>query len=165
MAAYQNNVRGYLTYMARDGCPGCTQFSSRILPSLKQALPADVAFQTVVQPRYDSISTPLKGYEAMCADRPAVEFPMLAWSCQPPETAQSFEYLQASSMGKVSNITNWIDKQLASQCPGNYQPQYEEYNGQPSSLFYTQQQPQQQSSLFYRYGQQDGRQFFDKSSY
>ena len=149
--AAQQNVRGYLTYMARQGCGGCQTFSSRVLPALKEALPGDVALVVVTQPQYDSISTPLRGYETLSVDRPAIEFPMLAWSQEDPKYAQSFKYLQADKMGKVSNIIAWLDQNLSASTAQTQQVVQNLYAQQQApSLFYP---PQQQNtrSLFDSY--------------
>lgn len=99
----------YLTYIAREGCPGCTKFSSLILPSLLQSLPSNVSIVYVVQPQTSSMTTPLAGYSALSQSRPAIEFPMLAWSQQDPKIAKEFHFLRAEKMGSAKNIINWLD--------------------------------------------------------
>ena len=104
---------GYLTYIGREGCPGCNLFKQKILPSLRDSLPGNVVFVEVIQPSSNSMSTPLSGYSNLSKSRPAIEFPMLAWSMEEPSSSSArFDFLTAENMGRSSKIIEWLKQRI-----------------------------------------------------
>lgn len=134
---------GYLTYIGREGCSGCNVFKQKILPSLINSLPSNVTLVQVIQPSSDSMSSPLPGYSRLSKARPAIEFPMLAWSQEHPSSnTANYDFLTAQKMGSVNNIINWLRDRIPPEQP-TFVPQ------PASSLFSsTLNQPPVNGSLF-----------------
>jgi hypothetical protein len=106
-----DNAAGYLTYLSRQGCGGCSTFTSRFRDPLIKILPGGVIFVQVDQPSKLSMSSPVLGYENLFNNRPKIEFPMLAWSASHPSVASDFSYY-SGNMGDLKSVLQWVDTQL-----------------------------------------------------